>query len=150
MEGERYKKSPEIVKHLMKIAPIFEAPGKFIVFKRWDQIENEDNPEVIIFFTKPDMLSGLFTLAGFEEAEPESVITSFSAGCGSIVQYPFLEKTNDRPRGVIGMFDVSARPYVSKNELSFAVPINKFKSMVDDMDESFLITPSWVKVRNRI
>ncbi|NJD75508.1 MAG: hypothetical protein FIB08_00235 [Candidatus Methanoperedens sp.] len=34
LEGERYKKSPEIVKELMKKQPKFKAPAEFIVFKR--------------------------------------------------------------------------------------------------------------------
>src|SRR5512136_3063631 len=36
LEGERYKKSPELVKELMKNVPVFKAPSQFIVFKRWD------------------------------------------------------------------------------------------------------------------
>ena len=35
LEGERYRKTPELVKRLMKKVPKFEAPKKFIVFKRW-------------------------------------------------------------------------------------------------------------------
>jgi hypothetical protein len=66
------------------------------------------------------------------------------------VQYPYLEKDSKRPRGVIGMFDVSARPFVPKDVLTFSVPINKFFRMIDDMEESFLITPSWDKVHKRI
>ena len=62
----------------------------------------------------------------------------------------YLEKASARPRGVLGMFDVSARPYVPKNTLSFAVPMKKFVRMIEHMDESFLITPSWDKVRKRI
>ena len=150
MEGERYKKSPEIVNALMEKAPSLEAPGRFIVFKRWDQLDAADEPEVVIFFARPDVLSGLFTLTGFEESDPDGVIAPFSAGCGSIVLYPYLEKDRERPRGVVGMFDVSARPFVPLDRLSFAVPMNKFERMVDDMEESFLITPSWARVLKRI
>ena len=150
MEGERYKKSPDIVKKIMKDMPLFVAPARFIVFKRWDKLEKEDNPEVVIFFAKPDVLSGLFTLSGFEESEPHQVIAPFAAGCGSIVMHPYLEKGKSRQKCVLGMFDVSARPYVPKDRLSFAVPIEKFSRMVDDMDESFLITKSWDKVKKRI
>jgi hypothetical protein len=32
----------------------------------------------------------------------------------------------------------------------FAIPMNKFTRMVDDMEESFIITPSWAKVQKRI
>jgi uncharacterized protein (DUF169 family) len=150
MEGERYKKSPEIVKKLMKDSPWYEAPGKYIVFKRWDKLDERDEPDVVIFFANPDVLAGIFTLSGFEEAERDSVIAPFAAGCGSIVLYPYLEKDRKQPRGVIGMFDVSARPYVPKENLSFSVPMNKFQRMVNDMEESFLTTQSWAKVNKRI
>jgi hypothetical protein len=48
------------------------------------------------------------------------------------------------------MFDVSARPCVSSNVLSFAVPWPKYVRMVDNMKYSFLITKSWDKVRMRM
>jgi hypothetical protein len=48
------------------------------------------------------------------------------------------------------MFDISARPYVSADELTFAAPMNKFERMIDNMEESFLITESWKIVQKRI
>jgi len=150
LEGERYKKTPELVKVTMDKAPYFTAPARFIVFKRWDRLEKSDDPEVVIFFAQPDVLSGLFTLANFDEEDPNEVFTPFAAGCGTIVQYPYLEKNSDRPRCAIGMFDISARPYVPKETLTFALPINKFVRMIENMEESFLIRPSWSKIRKRI
>jgi uncharacterized protein (DUF169 family) len=150
LEGERYKKTPELVKEIMKKAPKFDAPGKFIVFKRWDMLQEKDEPDGVIFFARPDVLSGLFTLANFDESDLNGVFSPFSAGCGSIVQYPYLEKGYEHPRGVLGMFDVSARPFVSGEVLSFSVPINKFVTMIGNMEESFLITQSWSKVQKRI
>jgi len=150
LEGERYKKTPELVKEIMKNAPKFEAPARFIVFKRWDMLEESDEPDVVVFFAQPDVLSGLFTLANFDVGELNGVFSPFSAGCGSIVQYPYLEKESDCPRAVVGMFDISARPFVPEDVLSFSVPMNKFITMVDNMQESFLITPSWGKIQMRI
>ncbi len=150
LEGERYKKSPELVRELIQHSPKFKAPARFIVFKRWDMLEETDNPEVVIFFAQPDVLSGLFTLAGFDVVEPDGVISPFGAGCGTIVLYPYLEKDSDSPRGIIGMFDVSARPFVPADMLTFSVPMNKFVRMAGNMDESFLITESWSKVQKRI
>ncbi|OGO30870.1 MAG: hypothetical protein A2Z29_01285 [Chloroflexi bacterium RBG_16_56_11] len=150
MEGERYKKSPELVKETMKSWPAFKAPGRFIVFKRWDQLEKADRPEVVIFFAPPDVLSGLFTLASYDESGQNMISAPFGSGCSTIVQYPYLELNVPNPRSVIGMFDVSARPFVPKNTLTFAAPINKFTRMVDNMEESFLITESWAKVQKRI
>lgn len=150
LEGERYKKTPALVKEVMKNLTSFKAPARFIVFKRWDALEPLENPEVVIFFARPDVLSGLFTLANFDETEPNGVFAPFAAGCGSIVQYPYLEKQSQRPRGVLGMFDVSARPCVPEDVLTFSVPMNRFAQMVENMEESFLITPSWTEVKERI
>jgi hypothetical protein len=151
IEGERYKKTPEMVKAYMKNgAPDYEAPGKYIVFKRWDMLDKNDNPDVVIFYAEPDVLSGLFTLAVYDETDPDTVSVPFTSGCGSIIQYPFLEVKSKYPKTFIGMFDSSARPFVDKNTLSFAAPMHKFKTMVDNMEESFLITLSWAKVQKRI
>ncbi len=150
MEGERYKKSPELVRELLKNQAPFKAPEKYIVFKRWENLDESDVPSVVIFFASGDVLSGLFTLANYNESDPNGVITPMGSGCSSIVQNPYLEQASTHPRAVLGMFDVSARPYVPANTLTFAVPWPKFVSMVENMEESFLITGSWGKVRNRM
>jgi uncharacterized protein (DUF169 family) len=150
LEGERYKKSPELVKEVLQQMPRFEAPREYIVFKRWDNLEEADEPEVVIFFAQADVLSGLFTLANFDAADPNRVFAPFCAGCASIVQYPYLERESERPRAVLGMFDVSARPFVPKDKLTFAVPMKRFVQLIDNMEESFLITASWRKIQKRI
>ena len=80
IEGERYKKSPELVRETMKKQPAFTAPGSFIVFKRWDRLAESDYPDVVIFFAAPDVLSGLFTLSGFDEAERRCRLLAFRRG----------------------------------------------------------------------
>jgi uncharacterized protein (DUF169 family) len=150
LEGERYKKSPELVLEMMKSFPVFAAPAKYILFKRWDILDESDQPQVVIFFAPPDVLSGLFTLANYDAPTNEAVYCPMGAGCGTIVQYPLLEFLSERPRAVLGMFDVSARPGVDPSVLTFSIPMQKFEKMVANMDESFLITPSWEKLRARI
>lgn len=150
IEGERYLRSPEMVKVMMKNQKTLPIGGKNIIFKRWDNLTQSDNPEVVIFFARPDVLSGLFTLANFDQTEPNGTFTPFGAGCGTIVHYPYLENLSERPRAVIGMFDPSARPCVPEDTLSFAVPMKKFAQMISYMEESFLITPTWTTVTSRI
>jgi hypothetical protein len=150
LEGERYKKSPELVKEFIKEQQPSKAPGDYIIFKRFDQMGDNDKPLVVIFFAHPDVLSGLFTLANYDERQPNGVIVPFCAGCGSIVDFPLKEAKSSEPRAVLGMFDVSARPCVPSTVLTFAVPWSKYVRMVDNMEESFLITKSWNKVRTRI
>jgi uncharacterized protein (DUF169 family) len=150
MEGERYKKTPELVREILAKAPDFRAPAPFIVFKRWDRLEESDDPAVAVFFATADVLSGLFTLASFDLAVPEGVIAPFSAGCGSVVEYPYLEKKASPPRCVFGLFDPSARPHVEPDRLTFAVPMERFTAMAGNMEESFLTTPTWKRIRDRI
>ncbi|HYA48149.1 MAG TPA: DUF169 domain-containing protein [Burkholderiales bacterium] len=150
MEGERYKKTPELVREVLTRSPVFKAPARFIVFKRWDLVEENESPDAVVFFATPDVLAGLFTLASFDSAGPSGVIAPFSAGCGSIVEYPYLEKTSKAPRCVIGLFDPSARPFVEPDRVSFAAPWERFVAMVGNMEESFLTTPTWARIRERI
>jgi uncharacterized protein (DUF169 family) len=150
MEGEHYKKTPALVQELLQRMPRFEAPGQYIVFKRWDAMNEADEPSVVIFFATADVLSGLFTLAGYDEVEPQAVIAPFGSGCASIVYHPYQQLLSLQPKAVLGMFDVSARPCVPSNVLTFAVPWPKLVSMVENMDESFLITGSWAAVKRRI
>ncbi len=149
IRGERYKKSPELVRESRKFSPHLKAPKEFIVFKRWDKVAATDEPEVVVFLAGLDTISGLFTLANYDEADPNAVICPFGSGCSSIVYHPYWELTSIRPRCVLGMFDISARPCVGENTLSFAIPYPKFRRMVDNMGESFLATSSWKRLRER-
>jgi hypothetical protein len=150
MEGERYKRSPEVVARLMQHYPAFDAPGRYIVFKRWDKLGRSDEPEAAVFFAPPDVLSGLFTLANFDEDDPHGVIAPFASGCASVVHFPHIESLSERQRATLGMFDVSARPCVDPRLLTFAVPMAKLASMAESMDESFLGTEAWSRVRKRM
>lgn len=150
MEGERYIRTPEMVGEIMRNQKTLPVNGKNIVFKRWDKLTESDTPEVVIFFARPDVLAGLFTLANFDQTEPNGTITPFGAGCGTIVHYPYLESLTERQRAVIGMFDISARPCVQEDVLTFAVPMKRFEKMISYFEESFLITETWTTVRNRI
>jgi hypothetical protein len=150
MEGERYIRTPDMVLEILKRQKQLPIDGKNIIFKRWDKLTETDNPEIVIFFSKPDVLSGLFTLANFDQTEPNGTFCPFGSGCGSIIYYPYLEKDAERPRAVIGMFDPSARPYVPSDILTFSVPMARFVKMIDFMDESFLTTEAWKKVLKKI
>ncbi|HME43116.1 MAG TPA: DUF169 domain-containing protein [Syntrophorhabdales bacterium] len=150
LEGERYKKSPEMVTRLMKTLPVITAPSRFIVFKRWDKLQAADEPVVAIFLASPDVLSGLFTLANYDRDDVNGAIAPFGAGCSTIVQYPYMERNVAQPKAIIGMLDVSARPCVHANAISFALPMVRLQQMIANMEESFLITSSWRKVSRRI
>ncbi|MBN2148953.1 MAG: hypothetical protein JW726_16330 [Anaerolineales bacterium] len=56
----------------------------------------------------------------------------------------------ENSRCVLGMFDVSARPSVPVHCLTFTISMQRFKVMLGNMAESFLITASWETVQQRI
>jgi len=150
IEGERYKKSPELVKEYLESHPAFRAPGRFMVFKRWDKLAAEDRPLAVIFFATADVLSGLSVLANYDRSDPHGVIAPMGSGCATIVNYPWWEAQADQPRCVLGMFDVTARPQVAAGTLTFTVSMKRLEQMVANMDESFLTTEAWAAVRARI
>jgi hypothetical protein len=80
----------------------------------------------VVFFARPDVLSGLYTLANYDVADPDGVVVPMGSGCSSIVQNPYLEKDLPQPRGIIGMFDPLRPSFLAIDELTFAAPMNKF------------------------
>ena len=126
------------------------APATYCVFKPIDQFQSEEKPEVVIFFAPPDILSGLFTLTNYALENTDAVYAPFASGCGTILTRPLKEAEKDQPRAVLGMFDVSARPMVEKDVLTFAMPYSVFLKLLDNVSGSFLETESWKKVLQRI
>jgi uncharacterized protein (DUF169 family) len=150
MEGERYIKTPEGAREYFASTKPRRAPAKYGIFKALDKLAPNEEPEVIIFFTPPDVLSGLVVLTGYASERPDAVRLPFSSGCGSIVTHPLKEGEKENPQAILGMFDVSARPFVEPNILTLAMPTKLFLTLLNNQDESFLITNSWKKVRERI
>jgi len=150
VEGERYKRTPEIVDEITRNHVSLPAVANYYMFRRWDKLTGADNPDVVIFFARPEVLSALFTLANFDQANPNGVICPFGSGCSSIIHYPRLEQQSNHPRAVFGMFDPSARPCVPLDILTIAIPMKKFEKMIGFMDESFLTTKTWDKVKSKI
>jgi hypothetical protein len=150
IDGIRFKKTPELVHQHMENQKPFKAPGRFIVFKRLDQLDPADQPLAVVFFAHADILAGLYTLANFDEPSPDGVICPSGSGCASVVYFPYRESLSDNPRAVLGMFDISARPCVRENILTLAIPWTRFTRMVGNMDDSFLITNQWAEVQKRI
>jgi hypothetical protein len=150
MDGLRLKKNPELVEGSFVDYAIPAASGKYLVAMRIDKLQDDEAPEVVAWLAAPDVLAALFHLVGFSRADRHCVISPQSSGCGALISHPLSEQGKEEPRAVIGMFDISARPYVKKGVLSFAVPVELFDEMVTNMDESFLITEHWDKVKQRL
>jgi hypothetical protein len=107
-------------------------------------------PEVVVFLAEPHALSALVVLANYGREGNENVIIPFAAGCQSIGIYPYRESLSPRPRGVVGLVDLSARLQLKQrcgdNLFSFAVPYKLFQEMEANVEGSFLQRHTWEKL----
>jgi uncharacterized protein (DUF169 family) len=150
MEGERYIKTPELAKRFISMRKPRPAPTPYCVFKPIEKFQEDEKPEVVAFFVSPDILSGLFTLTGYALESIEAVNAPFGSGCSTILAYPLKEAEKEQPHAILGMFDVSARPMVERDILTFSMPFSVFLKLLENVEGSFLETESWKKVRQRI
>jgi uncharacterized protein (DUF169 family) len=150
LEGERYIKTPELARKFISMRKPRRAPGSYCVFKPIEKFQEDENPEVVVFFVPPDILAGLFTLTGYSLESIDAVNTPFGSGCSTILTYPLKEAEKEQPHAILGMFDVSARPMVEKEILTFAMPFSVLLKLLESVQGSFLETESWKKVHKRI
>jgi len=150
MEGERYIKTPELAREFFGRMKPRPTPASYCVFKPIENFEGDEKPEVVIFFAPPDILSGLFTLTNYALENTDAVYTPFGSGCSTILTRPLKEAEKENPRAILGMFDVSARPMVERDILTFAMPYFVFLKLLENVSGSFLETESWKKVQQRI
>jgi uncharacterized protein (DUF169 family) len=147
VHGERYIKSPDLVKEYLASMPMLDIPAAYVVFKPLDRVEPEkEEPIVIVFLANPDQLSALVVLANFSREGNEHVAIPFSAGCQTIGILAYREAQAERQRAVIGLTDPSARKYLrklGKDLMTFTVPFKMFQEMEANVEESFLKRETW-------
>jgi uncharacterized protein (DUF169 family) len=125
------------------------APKKYCVVKPLSLFTDDETPELVIFFSRPESLSGLHQLATFITNDPEVVASPWSAGCGSIAAWPLHYLNKGVDKAVIGGWDPSARKFFKNDELSFTVPFHLFVEMVNRYKESFLMEKHGERLRKR-
>jgi uncharacterized protein (DUF169 family) len=110
----------------------------------------DEKPEVVIFFARPEVVSGLNQLASFVTNDFEAVISPFGAGCSNIVSWPLHYLSRGKLKAVLGGWDPSARKFYKTDEITFAVPYEMYERMVSRWPESFLTTVTWETVLKKV
>lgn len=147
---EHYKQTPDQVKDYIDRLDIHITAKPYLNFVRMDGLATLDDVEGIIFFATPDILSGLCSWAFYDNDADDAVSTKFASGCCSIVTFAAKENRDGGRRCFIGMLDPSARPLVPRNELTFTVPLCRFREMMGTMEQSALFQKAYSVVRKRI
>ena len=104
---------------------------------------------MVFFFGNPNVIAGLHALANFDSMTPYDVIAPFGTGCDLIVGFPMYELESEHPKAVLGGLGPSVRTRFKPHILTFSAPWPKFLSMLENMDESFLVTDTWLKVKSQ-
>ena len=147
-EGERFFKNPELARSWVNSLPFTDIPARYVVFKPWEQVMQQDEIELIVFFANADQLSALVVMADYNRGSNQSVAAPFGAACQSIL-FGYAEAKKENPRGVIGFFDISKRSIVDRETLTFTVSYRMFQEMEASVEGSFLELPVWKKLQER-
>lgn len=151
IHGERYLPSPEAMRKFLDTVNPRKAPAKYCLFKPLSLFSGSEVPEFVIFFARPEVLSGLFTHTTFTTGEADSVASPFGAGCTNIVSWPLYYQQQGIEKAVLGGFDPSARKYMKTDELTFTVPWSLYQKMLKALPDSvFNVDGAWTTVRKKI
>ncbi len=148
INGERYIKSPYLVKRFLDCLPMTDVPFEYIVFKPLSETHlDEVLPKTVIFLVDYDQLSAMVCLANYDRESNDNVIIPWAASCQSIGIYPLYQSTLEKPRAVIGLVDIYSRIKLKRqlkdDILSFAVPYRMFQEMEANIAGSFLEGSTW-------
>jgi hypothetical protein len=152
LRGERYIKDPESTRRFVEALPMRDIPAGFVVVKPLNETDPQhEDVKSVTFFVDPDRLSALVILANYARPDAEGVIIPWAAGCQVLGIYAYRELERERPRGLIGLTDISARKNVratlGEHVLSFTAPWPLFQEMEGNVKGSFLERETWRSLR---
>lgn len=149
---EHYQQTPQMVRDYVEGLHIVPAPKKYVNFIRIDKLTTWENVEGLIFFAKPDVLSGLCAWAFFDDNSSSAVITRFASGCASLITMAVAENRKEEGHSCfLGGFDPSARIMMPADEMTFVIPAIRLVKMLQTMKDTCLFdTPAWSKIKQRI
>jgi uncharacterized protein (DUF169 family) len=148
--GERFIKTKKQAKAFIESFKPKSINNKVTVFKPLKEFEEDEYPEIVIFFVNPDELSGLVYLLHYNAPDKDDlVITGFHSGCGSVVTLPMKYKNEGKIKVIMGMHDISVRSKLPGDIVTLAMPFELVKNICDEIDNSFIITDNWEKIKKR-
>ena len=149
VEIERFKADRDCVKAMCSVNPKASPKGRYIVFKPWSTLTEEDTPEIVCLFATPDTISALHTWASFDVARIDNVIVPHGSGCEVMLTFAFAEAASEHSRCVLGGMDTAMRSCLKPNIQTFSISFKRFEEMISFADKTFLDTYIWQPLKNR-
>lgn len=153
-EGERFLKSPAVVRKFLANLPVYDAKERYIVMKPVHEVEDSEEVKSIVFVANADQIAALSTLANFGTGNIRDgiIVAAGAAGCQAMGVCTYAEGETGAPRAVVGLTDLSARQAVrstlGKDVLTFSVPFALYREMEKNVAESFLELDLWKELRD--
>jgi len=151
LEGEHFKKTPEIAKAFYETVPFRKHPAKYAVFMPLEKVDSEKyTPDLVIFFVNMDQLGGLIQLFNYDTND--GIKIGLSSSCGTIITEPLAE-LDRKPvsRAVVGLLsDMLSRRHVGSDVVSFTVSYDRLLQILPQMNDSFLKLDAWQRILKRI
>lgn len=137
--GEGLKATPALAQEFLDRAHPRPIRGDTILIgplrlDKWEHVRS------VAFFTDPDRISALMTLASYWSSDPDFIHAPFSSGCGLLLRE--LEG-QERERAVLGCTDIAMRKYIPPDILCLTVRPGHFERMVNFPDDAFLNKEWW-------
>lgn len=149
-DGECYLDSPEAYRAIAEDLSPVKPPKPYVVLKPVDQFAQDEEPVLVSFYARPEILSGLHQLAAYVTADPQVVASPWGPACGGLFTWPMRYLADGKNKAVLGGWDPSARKFFKNDELSFTIPFPMFVDMVTRWKDSFLALDTWALVRKKI
>jgi uncharacterized protein (DUF169 family) len=153
-EGERFFKTPAIVRKFLKNLPVYDAQDRFVIMKPVQDVKDGEDVKSVVFVANADQISALSILANYGHGNIRDgiIVTAGAAGCQALGVCTYAESGKDHPRAVIGLTDLSARKNVrstlGKDVLTFSVPYSLYLEMEANAGGSFLDLDLWKELRD--
>jgi hypothetical protein len=150
VEGEHYLPSKESMRTFLADITPPKASGKYCVLMPLKSFNDDNPPLTVTFFARPEVLSGLYSLAMYATGDHNCVVTPFGPGCGGILAWPIVYKERGLEKAVIGGFDISARKFMNADELTFSVTLDFYRKMLAVIEPSALTRHTWALTRKKV
>lgn len=148
-EPERFIKTPEMARKFVESYHHKPHRKGAIVFKPLELFADHEKPELVIFFVNTDQISALQYLIGFEAPREERIVTRFASACMSVFTIPMEYFQKGEKKAVWGFHDISQRSKIPRDITSMTLTYPLFEEVCRNIEESFLMTEQWEKLKRR-
>lgn len=141
---EKFKSKEKYGTAFYKEIHTLKPQSGYLIMSCLESINDKTKVEVVNYWTNPQTLSGLVTLANFDRPDNNNVIIPFASGCQSMWTLPYGEKSRPTPKAVVGAMDPAMRRHTPPDSLLFSMPANRFLQLAENISSSFASGRRWL------